>query len=118
MGFDTEFSLKHANNPDTLVIDHFYFKDGYPNQLEAEVTDNGFRIADLQIMGVMQVETNVGMVNAIFTFAGLPESETDNFEYVNFAEKAQGDEVVYAQIVGVDFIALMPMPTPVTAILA
>jgi len=82
MGFDTEFSLKHANNPDTLVIDHFYFKDGYPNQLEAEVTDNGFRIADLQIMGVMQVETNVGMVNAIFTFAGLPESETDNFEYV------------------------------------
>lgn len=58
MGFDTEFSLKHANNPDTLVIDHFYFKDGYPNQLEAEVTDNGFRIADLQIMGVMQVETN------------------------------------------------------------
>ena len=30
----------------------------------------------------MQVETNVGMVNAIFTFAGLPESETDNFEYV------------------------------------
>lgn len=30
MGFDTEFSLKHANNPDTLVIDHFYFKDGYP----------------------------------------------------------------------------------------
>ena len=59
MGFDTEFSLKHANNPDTLVIDHFYFKDGYPNQLEAEVTDNGFRIADLQIMGVMQVETNV-----------------------------------------------------------
>ena len=97
MGFDTEFSLKHANNPDTLVIDHFYFKDGYPNQLEAEVTDNGFRIADLQIMGVMQVETNVGMVNAIFTFAGLPESETDNFEYVNFAEKAQGDEVVYAQ---------------------
>ena len=61
MGFDTEFSLKHANNPDTLVIDHFYFKDGYPNQLEAEVTDNGFRIADLQIMGVMQVETNVGM---------------------------------------------------------
>lgn len=97
MGFDTEFSLKHANNPDTLVIDHFYFKDGYPNQLEAEVTDNGFRIADLQIMGVMQVETNVGMVNAIFTFAGLPESETDNFEYVNFAENAQGDEVVYAQ---------------------
>ena len=86
----TEFSLKHANNPDTLVIDHFYFKDGYPNQLEAEVTDNGFRIADLQIMGVMQVETNVGMVNAIFTFAGLPESETDNFEYVNFAENAQG----------------------------
>ena len=97
MGFDTEFSLKHANNPDTLVIDHFYFKDGYPNQLEAEVTDNGFRIADLQIMGVMQVETNVGMVNAIFTFAGLPESETDNFEYVNFAENAQGGEVVYAQ---------------------
>ena len=76
-GFDTEFSLKHANNPDTLVIDHFYFKDGYPNQLEAEVTDNGFRIADLQIMGVMQVETNVGMVNAIFTFAGLPESDAD-----------------------------------------
>jgi hypothetical protein len=97
MGFDTEFSLKHANNPDTLVIDHFYFKDGYPNQLVAEVTDNGFRIADLQIMGVMQVETNVGMVNAIFTFAGLPESETDNFEYVNFAENAQGGEVVYAQ---------------------
>lgn len=97
MGFDTEFSLKHANNPDTLVIDHFYFKDGYPNQLEAEVTDNGFRIANLQIMGVMQVETNVGMVNAIFTFAGLPESETDNFEYVNFAENAQGGEVVYAQ---------------------
>lgn len=97
MGFDTEFSLKHANNPDTLVIDHFYFKDGYPNQLEAEVTDNGFRIADLQIMGVMKVETAAGMVNAIFTFAGLPESETDNFEYVNFAEKAQGGEVVYAQ---------------------
>ena len=61
------------------------------------MTDNGFRIADLQIMGVMQVETNVGMVNAIFTFAGLPESETDNFEYVNFAENAQGGEVVYAQ---------------------
>ena len=37
------------------------------------------------------------MVNAIFTFAGLPESETDNFEYVNFAENAQGGEVVYAQ---------------------
>lgn len=32
-----------------------------------------------------------------FTFAGLPESETDNFEYVNFAENAQGGEVVYAQ---------------------
>ena len=34
---------------------------------------------------------------SFITFAGLPESETDNFEYVNFAEKAQGDEVVYAQ---------------------
>lgn len=50
MGFDTEFSLKHANNPDTLVIDHFYLRM-VPNQLEAEVTDNGFRIADLTNYG-------------------------------------------------------------------
>ena len=95
-GFDTEFSLKYENNPDTVLIDNFYFKDGSftqgANMLEAVVEGNNFKIADMLPMGVIPMRDQSGAsFNCLVCFAGVPKSEGEQFEWVNFnATDAQG----------------------------
>lgn len=95
-GFDTEFELKHEDNPDTILIKNFYFEasaftDG-ENSLEAVVEGNNFKIADMLPMGVIPMRDQSGAsFNCLVCFAGVPESETEQFEWVNFnATDAQG----------------------------
>lgn len=100
-GFDTEFSLKYENNPDTVLIDNFYFKDGSftqgANMLEAVVTEEGFKIADMLVMGVMPLQSTSGNINGLICFAGLPETETETFEWVNFVASEADGSTVYAE---------------------
>lgn len=100
-GFDTEFSLKYENNPDTVLIDNFYFKDGSftqgANMLEAVVTEEGFKIADMLVMGVMPIQSASGNINGLICFAGLPETETETFEWVNFVASEADGSTVYAE---------------------
>lgn len=100
-GFDTEFSLKYENNPDTVLIDNFYFKDGSftqgANMLEAVVTEEGFKIADMLVMGVMPLQSPSGNINGLICFAGLPETETETFEWVNFVASEADGSTVYAE---------------------
>lgn len=100
-GFDTEFSLKYENNPDTVLIDNFYFKDGSftqgANMLEAVVTEEGFKIADMLVMGVMPIQLTSGNINGLICFAGLPETETETFEWVNFVASEADGSTVYAE---------------------
>lgn len=95
-GFDTEFELKHEDNPDTIVIKNFYFEASAftagENSLEAVVEGNNFKIADMLPMGVIPMRDQSGAsFNCLVCFAGVPESENEQFEWVNFnATDAQG----------------------------
>lgn len=95
-GFDTEFTLKYENNPDTIVIKNFYFQASAftegTNALEAVVEGNNFKIADMLPMGVIPMKDQSGTsINCLVCFAGVPESETETFEWVNFnATESQG----------------------------
>ena len=95
-GFDTEFELKHEDNPDTILIKNFYFEASSftagENSLEAVVEGNNFKVADMLPMGVIPMRDQSGTsFNCLVCFAGVPESETEQFEWVNFnATDAQG----------------------------
>ena len=95
-GFDTEFELKHEDNPDTIVIKNFYFEASAftagENSLEAVVEGNNFKIADMLPMGVIPMRDQSGAsFNCLVCFAGVPESEGEQFEWINFnATDAQG----------------------------
>lgn len=95
-GFDTEFELKHEDNPDTIVIKNFYFQSSAfiagGNTLEAVVEGNDFKIADMLPMGIVPMD---GGIQGLLCFAGLPESESDVFEWVNFKETVASGSTGY-----------------------
>ncbi|WP_300130219.1 hypothetical protein [uncultured Barnesiella sp.] len=95
-GFDTEFELKHEDNPDTIVIKNFYFEASAftagENSLEAVVEGNDFKIADMLPMGIVPMN---GGIQGLLCFAGLPESESDVFEWVNFKETVASGSTGY-----------------------
>lgn len=95
-GFDTEFELKHEDNPDTIVIKNFYFEASSftagGNSLEAVVEGNNFKIADMLPMGIVPMD---GGIQGLLCFAGLPESESDVFEWVNFKETVASGSTGY-----------------------
>ncbi len=79
-GFDTEFTLKYENLTDTVIINNFYFSDESVNKLEAGICEDGFTIADFQVMGLIQVSG----YNCLCLFAGAANDENDNFTEVKF----------------------------------
>lgn len=95
-GFDTEFELKHEDNPDTILIKNFYFTptsfSAGENTLEAVVEGNNFKVAHMLPMGVIPMKDQSGTsFNCLVCFAGEPESENEQFDWVNFnATDAQG----------------------------
>lgn len=95
-GFDTEFELKYEDNPDTIVIKNFYFEASAfiagGNTLEAVVEGNDFKIADMLPMGIVPMN---GGIQGLLCFAGLPESESDVFEWVNFKETVASGSTGY-----------------------
>lgn len=95
-GFDTEFELKHEDNPDTILIKNFYFQSSAfiagGNTLEAVVEGNDFKIADMLPMGIVPMD---GGIQGLLCFAGLPESESDVFEWVNFKENVASGSTGY-----------------------
>ena len=95
-GFDTEFELKHEDNPDTILIKNFYFEASSftagENTLEAVVEGNDFKIADMLPMGIVPMN---GGIQGLLCFAGLPESESDVFEWVNFKETVASGSTGY-----------------------
>lgn len=95
-GFDTEFELKHEDNPDTILIKNFYFQSSAfiagGNTLEAVVEGNDFKIADMLPMGIVPMN---GGIQGLLCFAGLPESESDVFEWVNFKETVASGSTGY-----------------------
>ena len=101
--FDTEFTLKYENNPDTILINNFYFEEGAfsqgANMLQAVVSETGFKIADMLVMGILPLRDNQNNnYNGLICFAGLPESDTDIFEWVNFnAMEVEDGSISYAQ---------------------
>lgn len=100
-GFDSEFILKHENNPDTILIQDFYFNPELfeigSNTLEAVVEGNNFKIAQMFAMGVAPMENQVTgqKYNVLICFAGYPETETEVFEWVTFEEKVVEDLTSY-----------------------
>ena len=95
-GFDTEFELKYEDNPDTILIKNFYFQSSAfiagGNTLEAVVEGNDFKIADMLPMGIVPMD---GGIQGLLCFAGLPESESDVFEWVNFKETVASGSTGY-----------------------
>ena len=95
-GFDTEFELKYEDNPDTILIKNFYFEASAftagENSLEAVVEGNNFKIADMLPMGIVPMN---GGIQGLLCFAGLPESESDVFEWVNFKETVASGSTGY-----------------------
>lgn len=95
-GFDTEFELKHEDNPDTILIKNFYLQSSAfiagGNTLEAVVEGNDFKIADMLPMGIVPLN---GGIQGLLCFAGLPESESDVFEWVNFKETVASGSTGY-----------------------
>lgn len=95
-GFDTEFELKHEDNPDTILIKNFYLQSSAfiagGNTLEAVVEGNDFKIADMLPMGIVPMN---GGIQGLLCFAGLPESESDVFEWVNFKETVASGSTGY-----------------------
>ena len=95
-GFDTEFELKHEDNPDTILIKNFYFEASSftagGNTLEAVVEGNNFKVADMLPMGIVPMN---GGIQGLLCFAGLPESESDVFEWVNFKETVASGSTGY-----------------------
>lgn len=95
-GFDTEFELKYEDNPDTILIKNFYFQSSAfiagGNTLEAVVEGNDFKIADMLPMGIVPMD---GGIQGLLCFAGLPESESDVFEWVNFKENVASGSTGY-----------------------
>ncbi len=94
-GIDTEFSRKHENNPDTLLIDfqnYFDLEKPSPLPLEAIATETGFKVRDLTPIGVITMKDQQGtLYNLLFCFAGNPNNESDSFEYVNFEPDEDGN---------------------------
>lgn len=94
-GIDTEFSRKHENNPDTLLIDfqnYFGLEEPSPLPLEAIATETGFKVRDLTPIGVLTMKDQQGTsYNLLFCFAGNPNNESDSFEYVNFEPDEDGN---------------------------
>lgn len=100
MGFDTEFELKYENDPDTILINDFYFlPEAYSEGtgvLEAAVDGANFKIADMLILGVIPLQDNLGNIsNGLFCFAGYADSETDYFEWIVFEETNLGGTIAY-----------------------
>lgn len=95
-GFDTEFELKYEDNPDTILIKNFYLQSSAfiagGNTLEAVVEGNDFKIADMLPMGIVPMN---GGIQGLLCFAGLPESESDVFEWVNFKETVASGSTGY-----------------------
>lgn len=95
-GFDTEFELKYEDNPDTILIKNFYLQSSAfiagGNTLEAVVEGNDFKIADMLPMGIVPMD---GGIQGLLCFAGLPESESDVFEWVNFKETVASGSTGY-----------------------
>lgn len=95
-GFDTEFELKYEDNPDTILIKNFYLQSSAfiagGNTLEAVVEGNDFKIADMLPMGIIPMN---GGIQGLLCFAGLPESESDVFEWVNFKETVASGSTGY-----------------------
>ncbi len=95
-GFDTEFELKYEDNPDTILIKNFYLQStafiAGGNTLEAVVEGNDFKIADMLPMGIVPMN---GGIQGLLCFAGLPESESDVFEWVNFKETVASGSTGY-----------------------
>ena len=91
--FDTEFSLKHENDPDTIQIDFQKYFTGInqPIYIDAVTTETGFKILDLSILGIFTMQDMSGKTyDVIMCFAGNMNSETDYFEYINFEPNEEG----------------------------
>lgn len=91
--FDTEFSLKHENDPDTIQIDFQKYFTGInqPIYIDAVTTETGFKILDLSILGIFTMQDTSGKTyDVIMCFAGNMNSETDYFEYINFEPNEEG----------------------------